>query len=243
MSEKEPGSLERRGSLKCQRSCSSSNIPPYFACSAGCRGLSEKGNFGAAQGGIICCEVLWLSNVNALVSPRVSNSYAALHLLRCASLKWLHRIIPLHKKVWVVWRRLLTVWEGIGPDPRKRRADARLLLRLSLGQSPYYVSAVRKCVCFTGCTGVSIYARLLCLTSERRGRRVHAFSLTHSVTRSTLVCLFGAVTFPSSSCTSQLLGTCRVSEHIRFVGALIIFTPLRGTRLSWICFCKAAEFR
>lgn len=143
----------------------------------------------------------------------------------------------------MVWRRLLTVWEGIGPDPRKRRADARLLLRLSLGQSPYYVSAVRKCVCFTGCTGVSIYARLLCLTSERRGRRVHAFSLTHSVTRSTLVCLFGAVTFPSSSCTSQLLGTCRVSEHIRFVGALIIFTPLRGTRLSWICFCKAAEFR
>lgn len=106
------------------------------------------------------------------------------------------------------------MWEGVGPDPRK--ADARLLLRFSLGQSPYYVSAVRKCVCFTGCTGVSIYAKAP-LSDIREG------SLLLSVTEVNAG-LCGAVTFPSSSCTT-------VSEHVfdrlgRFVGALVIFTTL-----------------
>lgn len=39
MSEKEPGSLEKQGSLKCQRSCSSSNVL-LFTDSPGCGGLS-----------------------------------------------------------------------------------------------------------------------------------------------------------------------------------------------------------
>lgn len=44
--------------------------------------------------------------------------------------------------------------------------DGVLAVRFSAGQSPYDVSAVRKCVCFTGCTGVSNDARFFCLTSE-----------------------------------------------------------------------------
>lgn len=58
--------------------------------------------------------------------------------------------------------------------------DDRAVVRFSAGQSPYYVSAVRVCVWFTGCTGVSSDARLSRLTSE-----VEGFSwLTRSVSRS-----------------------------------------------------------
>lgn len=62
-----------------------------------------------------------------------------------------------------------------------------------MGQSPYYVSAVRECVWFTGRAGVSSDAKAL--RSDIRGRRVHTlstlslspfFSLMHSQNATTL---------------------------------------------------------
>lgn len=49
MSEKEPASPEKNGSLKCQRKCSSSNIGLHTRYSPDCRRVL------ATHGGIICC--------------------------------------------------------------------------------------------------------------------------------------------------------------------------------------------
>lgn len=59
MFEKESGSLEKQGSLKCQRSCSSSNSPLRFRDERrGCGGVKLEEDFLAKYGGIISSEVL-----------------------------------------------------------------------------------------------------------------------------------------------------------------------------------------
>ena len=113
--------------------------------------------------------------------------------------------------------------------------DGAVVVRFGAGQSPYYVSAVRECVWFAGCTGVSSDVRLSCLTSETAlgAAEVEEFSCltqslslsrahapththTHTHTNTKRPCHWGQrwsispelfVTFPPSCCTSHLLCT------------------------------------
>lgn len=73
--------------------------------------------------------------------------------------------------------------------------DGAVVVKFGAVQSPYYVSAVRECVWFTGFTSVSSDIRFFCLTSgtrPSRGRRAQLtytlclslyLSLTHTHTR------------------------------------------------------------